>query len=86
MKVLWMKRIYEDSDLEMFTRWRHVLTQSFGIEEENSLWNPLYQKNSVKKGDMFLLCSDGLSEFVNCHNTKQVLNGKKFWKTKERHC
>lgn len=78
-----MKRIYEKSKMEKCEWGRHVLTQYLGIEEEEFFIEPfISEKIPVKKGDLFLLCSDGLSEFVSCENIKQVLTGKGFLEDK----
>lgn len=74
-----MKRIYEKFKMKKCESGRHVLTQYLGIEEEEFFIEPFVsEKILVEKGDLFLLCSDGLSEFVSCETIKQVLDGKGF--------
>lgn len=45
---------------------KHILTQHLGIDESEFLLEPhISQKIQVKKDDLFLLCSDGLTNMVN---------------------
>lgn len=72
-----LKRIYGNSQMENCAWSRHTLTQYLGIEEEEFFIEPFTsEKISIRKGDFFLLCSDGLSEFVECQTIRQVLIGK----------
>lgn len=41
--------------------WRHVVTRALGTARDE----PELQRHDVAPGDVFLLCSDGLSEFVD---------------------
>lgn len=49
---------------------RHVITRALGIQEEIApdLW-----KESLRAGDIFLLCSDGLTEMVNDKEIAKIL-------------
>lgn len=45
---------------------RHVLTQHLGIFSEEFLLDPyISETDGAKKGDMFLLCSDGLTDMMD---------------------
>ena len=41
------------------------LTQHLGIDPEDMLIEPYIAKGEVKKGDMYLLCSDGLTDMLS---------------------
>ena len=55
------------------------LTQHLGIDPEDMLIEPYIAKGELKKGDMYLLCSDGLTDMlsnfeISCpmHDSKRV--------------
>lgn len=45
---------------------RHMLTQHLGIREEEMILQPAFSEElELKSGDIFLLCSDGLTDMVD---------------------
>lgn len=54
---------------------RHKLTQHLGIFPEEMIIEPyLSEKISVQNGDVFLLCSDGLTEMVSEDEIQMILS------------
>jgi protein phosphatase len=51
---------------------RHVITRALGIDEEVSID---LEKHPLKKGDRFLLCTDGLTEMVGDAEIGSILAG-----------
>jgi len=47
---------------------RHILTQALGINIE-----PFFGKDSLREGDRFILCSDGVHEFLEEKEIKKIL-------------
>ena len=55
----------------------HVLTRHFGTTPEEGLMEADYSDSiRLKKGDTFLLCSDGLTDMVKDQKIKQLLEQK----------
>ena len=52
--------------------YRHVITQALGINREAA---PDLMEHAAQKGDMFLLCSDGLTEMVTDREIGRILAG-----------
>lgn len=52
--------------------YRHVITRALGIDEEAA---PDLAERAVLKNDMFLLCSDGLTEMVEDREIGRILSG-----------
>lgn len=50
------------------------LTQHLGIDPEDVLIEPYIAKGEVKRGDQYLLCSDGLTDMVSNLEIYNVLN------------
>lgn len=49
------------------------LSQSLGIPPEEMTIVPYYAKGTFRKGDKFLICSDGLTDMVTPEEIKQIL-------------
>jgi len=57
---------------------RHKLTQHLGIFSEEMIIEPHISENVlVKKGDVFLICSDGLTDMVNDSQIRTILSKSK---------
>ena len=57
---------------------RHRLTQHLGIFEDELLIEPYFSDEIlIKKGDMFLICSDGLTDMVKDGEIAQVIKDEK---------
>lgn len=56
------------------SRHRHVITRSIGIEQDLSI--ELSPARSLKPGDRFLLCSDGLTDLVGDAELERLLSGQ----------
>lgn len=55
---------------------RHVLTQYLGIFEEEMLIKPAFSEEiTLDDGNVFLLCSDGLTDMVNDEEITKILEG-----------
>lgn len=53
---------------------RHVVTQYLGIFEEEMVLEPAFTKEiCLKDGDIFLLCSDGLTDMVTDEEIAEIL-------------
>lgn len=53
---------------------RHVLTQHFGIFPDEMILSPhVSQKITLQHDDMFLLCSDGLTDMLSNEHIKQIM-------------
>ncbi|MGD2069931.1 MAG: protein phosphatase 2C domain-containing protein [Gemmatimonadota bacterium] len=52
--------------------WSSVLSQALGVED---LARPSVHQGRLRAGDVFLLCSDGLSGLVEDHELEEVLTG-----------
>ena len=65
---------------------RHVLTQFIGMPAEDCLLSPdIHFRVGMKKGDRFLLCSDGLYDMVNAPTIMAILqSGESTKATAER--
>lgn len=60
------------------TRAWHQLTQHLGIPEDEFVIEPAYSdKIKLQTGDVFLLCSDGLSDMVLDNQIAEILSKKK---------
>ena len=56
----------------------HQLTQHLGIPEEEFLIEPHYSdKLQLKKDDLFLLCSDGVTDLLSDEEIRDILKQKK---------
>jgi protein phosphatase len=56
---------------------RNILTRHFGVPPEEGIMEADYSNiMKLKKGDMFLLCSDGLTDMVGYNRIKQILDKK----------
>ena len=56
---------------------RHELTQHLGIFADEMVIEPaMSQPVKLEDGDLFLLCSDGLTDMVSPEDMKKVLSGK----------
>lgn len=57
---------------------RHVLTQHFGIFPDEMILSPhVSQEIKLQHDDMFLLCSDGLTDMVSDEQIKQIMSEQK---------
>lgn len=53
---------------------RHVLTQHLGIFPDEMILSPhVSQEIALQKGDLFLLCSDGLTDMLSDEQIKQIM-------------
>lgn len=52
---------------------RHQITQHFGIKPEEMILEPAVVQEEVHTGDMYLLCSDGLTDMVTDEEILQYL-------------
>lgn len=53
---------------------RHILTQNIGIFEHEMIIEPYFSEEiRLKNGDVFLLCSDGLTDMVGDQEIKEAL-------------
>ena len=56
---------------------RHELTQHLGIFADEMVIEPaMSQPVKLEDGDLFLLCSDGLTDMVSPEDIKKILSGK----------
>ena len=56
---------------------RNVLTRYLGMEGEDLILQPSYSEEiTLKKNDLFLLCSDGLTDMVNEEEISEKLAGE----------
>ena len=53
----------------------HIITQALGLEESFSEADVNHVQAKVQKGDLFLLCSDGLTDMVTEENIAEILKG-----------
>lgn len=51
----------------------HVLTQHLGVFPEEFKLDPFMDRVSAKKDDVFILCSDGLTDMVTDEEIKEIL-------------
>lgn len=51
------------------------LTQNLGIPEEELIISPYFAKGEYQKGDIFLICSDGLTDMVEPEKIAEILQG-----------
>ncbi|HHW47064.1 MAG TPA: serine/threonine-protein phosphatase [Clostridiaceae bacterium] len=56
---------------------RHKLTQYLGIAPEEMIFKPYCFKKKAKNGDLFLLCSDGVSDMLEDYEIEHILKQKK---------
>lgn len=58
---------------------KHKLTQYLGVSSEEMIIEPyISQEIKVKKNDIFLVCSDGLTNMVTDDEIREILSLKKF--------
>lgn len=55
-------------------RRKPALTQFLGIEEEEFIQEPYVSRLDLKKGDIYLLCSDGLTDMVSEEEIGKILD------------
>ena len=56
---------------------RHILTQHLGIPNNELVISPyISDVIDIKRGDIFLLCSDGLTDMIRNDDIKNILNSK----------
>ncbi len=53
------------------------LTQHIGMSENLSRLNPYYQRENVAEGDMFLICSDGLTDMLDNAEIARIINSSR---------
>lgn len=63
---VWMPEIYP----------KPPLSQNLGIPEDELLIEPYTDSLDYKDKDIYLLCSDGLSDMVNVQNMKEILTSR----------
>jgi len=51
------------------------LTQNLGIPEEELIISPYFATGEYQKGDIFLICSDGLTDLVETEQISEILQG-----------
>ena len=56
------------------TKKKPPLTQHLGISPENFLIEPYIAKGALKKGDLYLLCSDGLTDMLTNFEIVSILS------------
>lgn len=57
---------------------RHILTQHLGISEDDFIIEPYIRRNiELIKGDVFLLCSDGLTDMLKNDDIKELIGVNK---------
>lgn len=64
----WLK----DNDIKQ----KAILTQFIGLDYSDMLIEPFVKKIDVKKDDLFLICSDGLTDMVKEEKIKDVVSEK----------
>lgn len=53
---------------------KHVLTQHLGIPEDEFIIEPYIKRNEqLVSGDIYLLCSDGLTDMVTSHHIEKIV-------------
>lgn len=58
------------SDMVIHSRFGHVLTRAIGVEGEMT---PDISVEAIEPGDLFLLCTDGLSDVLDDESIEQIL-------------
>lgn len=65
-----------EEDTRLHTN-RHILTQHLGISKDELLISPyISEPIDIKKGDVFLICSDGLTDMLRNDDIKNILSSK----------
>lgn len=65
--------IMSEDDVEK-SKQSHILTQHLGISEDEFLIEPHISSNvELVRGDIFLLCSDGLTDMVTTSDIKEII-------------
>lgn len=66
-------QISEDHVERIPGRKKTPLTQHLGIDPEDMLIEPYIAKGALKRGDMFLICSDGLTDMLTNFEISDIL-------------
>ena len=53
------------------------LTQHIGMSEDPERLNPYYQTDNIMEGDIFLICSDGLTDMLDDAEISRVINSSR---------
>lgn len=53
------------------------LTQHIGMSENPARLNPYYKKENIMEGDIFLICSDGLTDMLDDAEISRVINSSR---------
>ncbi len=59
---------------------KRILTQNLGIPQDEMILEPAYVRGKIREKDTFLLCSDGLTDFVNEQKILNIINSTEFEK------
>ena len=66
----------KEEDVQSYSN-RHILTQHLGIPKDELVISPYISETvDIKRGDVFLLCSDGLTDMLRNDDIKNILNSK----------
>ena len=71
------KRMYERLYGSIDTKKKYRLTQNIGVFKEEMLIKPYTELFEIQKGDIILLCSDGLTDMVNKEDICFILDNHK---------
>jgi len=69
-----LSRISKDHIITSSYYEKPILTQNLGISEEEKPIEPFFAKGRYKDGDMFIICSDGLTNMVSRLKMEMLLN------------
>lgn len=56
------------------SNYNHVLTQFIGIDTEEMIIEPYIVKGKISSNDMFLLCSDGLYDYISNEDIESIFS------------
>ncbi len=66
----------KEEDVQSYSN-RHILTQHLGIPNDELVISPyISDVIDIKRGDIFLICSDGLTDMIRNDDIKNILNSK----------